>query len=84
MKILNKLAAFKQCILRIIKERYFIVFYQAIGEKGFAYGKVDFTAQHFLNERTALKTISDETGLEKVMITNIIEVSKKELRYWEA
>lgn len=66
------------------KKRYFIVFYTGWSASNSHYfGKIDMTCNDYLNEQaTEKEIIRNEPVLERVVITNFIEVNEKDWQVW--
>jgi len=87
-RLISILRQFKQWILSIVTTRYFIVFYVGTIKEtnGQAIGYLDFTSNKYLSKSKTIEQIlsKNKNKIKNIAITNIIEISRKDNRTWNA
>jgi hypothetical protein len=44
---------------------------------------MDIIARHYLNEEATIKDVKKKVECDKVVITNVVELNKKDFEYWQ-
>lgn len=64
------------------RKRYFITFYLGKSQSGTIQGQISIVANVGFPPRREMTRIIEENNVTNVVITNVIELSRKDYEYW--